>query len=527
MAEDRAIYRAIAVRGAWIVAVSANPHGLDQLIVPGWTRIVDDPALTVLPALYDTHLHLLEAARNMTLVSLDQARSIADCIALIRQRAAQTPPGDWIRTTNSWNEAALAEHRLPTRAELDEATRDHPVFVRRGGHLAIANSLALQRAGITSATPNPPGGTIGHLPDGTPNGVVEGGMVYVVMALIPPQSFAEQVDGLQRACQVFTGLGLGAARDPLIQRDELLIYQAAWERGALGLRCRLMVVVAPTGSVADRIALVEGLGVRSGFGGDGLRLWGLKMVMDGGVEGAALDAPNGGGGEAAAGHLNWNSDEMVAVVNAAVRRGWRIGTHAAGDRALRTLLDVYERVIADNPGLPPDTLVVEHALLANAVQRARAIRLGIPITVQHPLLYTLGRQMVEHWGVERAEAALPVHSWLDEGAALSAGSDYPAGSYDVTRSVWGLVTRRTEGAGVLGAREAIDQYTALRLYTAAGAQLDRESGRRGTLQAGRLADLVAFGADPVTCPTDDLLALRPVFTVVGGRPVYDPAGRLA
>ncbi|MFI5273377.1 MAG: amidohydrolase family protein [Ktedonobacterales bacterium] len=156
----------------------------------------------------------------------------------------------------------------------------------------------------------------------------------------------------------------------------------------------------------------------------------------------------------------------------------------------------------------------------------RAIRLGIRVTVQHPLLYSQGAAILRLWGPERAQAALPVRAWLDEGAQVSAGSDYPAASYDTMRSIWGLVTRGTQGAGTLGHEYAVDRYTALWLYTIAGARLSGESERRGTLQPHRLADLVAFPADPISCPVDEPLAIRPVFTMVGGRAMYDPDGRL-
>lgn len=524
MAEDRAVYRAIALRDEWIIAISSDPRGLDALISSG-THVVDDPTLTLLPALYDTHNHLLEAARNFSMVPLDQAHSIAEVVDLIRQRATGTPPGQWIQTTNAWNEANLAERRLPTAVELDAATSEHPVLVRRGGHNGVANSRALQLAGITRETPDPRGGTYGRLPDGTPNGILEGSAVYVVAGLIPAPAFQEQVAGLERASQIFSSLGIGTVRDPLIQRNELLLYQAAWEEDRLSLRCRPMVVISPLASVADRIALVEGLGVRSGFGDDWLRLWGLKFVMDGGVEGAALEQPFTTG-PAGTGHLNWDPDEMVTVANVAVRRGWRIGTHAAGDRATCTVLDVYERVLQANPDLPPGTLVLEHGILANAEQRARAIRLGIPVTVQHPLVYAQGAAMVKLWGPDRAQAAMPVRAWVDEGAQLSAGSDYPAAGYDPMRSIWGLVTRATEGAGVLGREFAVDQYTAWWLYTAAGMRLGSERHPHGALQPRWLADLAAYPTDPITCPVDKLLTLRPVFTIVGGRAVHDPEQRL-
>jgi predicted amidohydrolase YtcJ len=525
MADTRAVYRAVAVRDEWIVAVADDPHGLDGLITAG-TQVLDVPNLTLLPAFYDTHLHLMEAVRNFALVPVDRAHTIAELVDLIRQRAAQTPPGQWIQTTNAWNEMQLTERRLPTATELDSATPVHPVLVRRGGHNGVANSLALQLAGITSTTPDPKGGSYGRLADGTLTGWLEGAAVYVVAGHIPPTSLDDQVTSLRDACQVFSSLGIGAIRDPLIQRDELLLFQSAWERGLLSLRCRPMVLVSPLAPLADRIALVQGLGVRSGFGDDWLRIWGLKFVMDSGVEGAALEEPFVGD-PSNQGHLGWDPDDMVAVANEAVRRGWKIGTHAAGDRATRTVLDVYERVLQQNPGLPPGTLVIEHALLAPPAQRARAIRLGIPITVQQPLLYSQGAAMVKLWGPERAQSALPVRAWLDEGAQLSAGCDYPAAGYDPMRSLWGLVTRGTEGAGVLGQAYAVDQYTALWLYTAAGASFGGESARRGTLQPRRLADIVAFGEDPVTCPVDTLLSLRPAFTMVGGRVAHDPAGLLA
>jgi predicted amidohydrolase YtcJ len=323
---------------------------------------------------------------------------------------------------------------------------------------------------------------------------------------------------------MFSAAGLGAVRDPVVQLDELLLYQAAWERGGLSTRCRPMLIVTPTGTVAERITKIEGMGVRSGFGDDWLRLWGLKFVLDGGVDGGALDQPYADD-PSYTGHLNWDPDEMVAVVDAAVKRGWRIGTHAIGDRAVRTLLDVYERAIAANPGLVPGTLVMEHGFLADATQRARAIRLGVPVTIQHALLYTLGGELLQRWGPERTRNIMPVTKWLAEGAELSAGADYPAGPFEPMLDIWGMVTRGTKEVGIQGPEYAIDRYIAVQLYTVGGARLNRELDRRGTLQPGRLADLVAFHTDPMTCPIDDLPALQPIFTMVGGRAVHDP-GRL-
>ena len=520
MAQERNVYRALAIRDEWIVAVSEDPHGLDGLISAG-TRVLDAPEFTILPAFEDTHNHFILAAQNISLVPVDQAHTLAEFIDLIRQRAAQTPAGAWIQTSAAWHEVNLAEGRLPTAPELDEATREHPVVVRRGGHVAVANSLALKFAGITRETPDPHGGTILRFPDGTPTGVlIEAPAHSPVTKLVPPTTFEQMVEGLKLACREYNSYGIGIVRDPMVMRDQVAVYQALWEQGELTVRSRLMLSpMAPT--VAERMAIIEGFGVHSGFGDDLLKLWGLKFVLDGGAEGGALDEPyvNNPG---YCGHLLWNPDDLLALTNFAVRRGWKVGTHAIGDRAVRTLLDVYEQVVKENPGLKPGTLVLEHGFLADAGQRARAIRLGVSVTVQHPLLYTLGSVLVDGWGKERTREIMPVRAWLEEGASLSAGTDYPVSSFNPLLSIWGMVTRGTLKVGIQGPEYAIDQYTAVQLYTVAGARLNGESHRRGTLEPRRLADLVAFRSNPITCPIDDLPSLRPTFMLLGGRAVYDP-----
>jgi len=524
MAEDRAIYRAIALRDERIVAIAADPHGLDGLISAG-TRVVDDAGLTLVPAFYDTHNHLMEFVRNVALVPVGQARNVAEFVELIRRRAAKTPPGQWIQTSNAWHEQNLVERRMPSLGELDAATREHPVVARRGGHVALVNSVGLRLAGITRETPDPPGGRIGHTPDGSPNGILEGGARLPLMRLVPPLPFEEQVASMGEATRAFAAVGLGAVRDPVVMRDELPLYQAAWERGGLAVRCRPMFLSSPMGAVADRIAQIAGYAMRSGFGDDWLRVWGLKVILDGGAEGGALDQPYADDPKEF-GHLNWDPDELFQVANAAVKRGWRIGTHVVGDRGLRTLLDVYERVARETPGLPAGTLVIEHGFLADGEQRARAIALGVWVTVQPPLLYALGGELARRWGAARTRNVMPVRAWLEEGAQLSGGTDYPIGAYDPLRSIHGFATRATEKAGVQGPEYAIDRYTAIALYTVGGARLDRELDRRGTLGPGKLADLVASRADPLTCPVDDLLTLRPSLTVVGGRAAFDPEGLL-
>src|SRR5262249_39084671 len=210
---------------------------------------------------------------------------------LIRRRAAQTPPGDWIRTSNAWHESNLAEGRLPTAPELDQATRDHPVWVKRGGHVGVANSRALALARISAATPDPPGGAMKGSPDGPPTGkLLQAAAWTMVERLIPPPPLAQRADDLRRCCQQYNALGLGTIRDPIVTPDQVLVYQALRDQGGLSLRCRPMFLI-DRGTAADQMAAIARLGVRSGFGDDWLAIWGLKALMDGGVQGAALDQP--------------------------------------------------------------------------------------------------------------------------------------------------------------------------------------------------------------------------------------------
>jgi predicted amidohydrolase YtcJ len=430
-----------------------------------------------------TDNHQLLAARDLDYVPLEQARSIDELVQALRVAAARTPPG--------------------------------------------------QLAGITATSADPPSGTVVRLGDRTPAGVlIEAGALDPVRRLLPPVTEAQQADLLARQCRLYNRRGIGVVRDPGLVPGEVPVYQAVADRGELTTRTRLMFWVLPQATVADTLAYVDSLPVPgsvsgSGSGSDdgGLGIWGLKLGMDGGVEGGFLGQPyaNNPGFR---GHAFWEPDDFEQVVEHAVGRGWRLGCHAVGDRAVRRVLDAYERVAARHPGLPPGTLVIEHAFLADAQARARAVRLGVGITVQHPLLYSLGGNLVRYWGAERAGQVMPVRAWVDAGALIAAGSDCNVSFFDPPLSIWGLVTRGTRTARVQGPEYRVDTYTAIRLYTEAGGRMLGEDGSVGILAPGAFADIVGFRGDLLDCPVDDLPSQQSALTLVGGRPVHDPDGLL-
>ncbi|MFC0430987.1 amidohydrolase [Kutzneria buriramensis] len=505
--------RAVAVRGDRIVALSADPQGLDDL-VSRRTKVLELPGATVLPSFDDTHTHLIFAGLSAHDVPVHKTRTIPEFLELIRQRAAVTPAGEWIRTTTNWQELNLAERRMPTAAELDQATDRHPVLVKRGGHNDVVNSYALRLAGITEDTPVPPGGVIGRDDQGRLNGRLIDSAIGLVERLVPRADQAQRVDGLRLASSQYAARGIGTVRDCAVSLDDYTVLSAAHRDNALSTRVRALIAAFGLSGPA----LEELLDAMEDFRYNAdpwLQVWGLKFGLDGGLEAGATEDPYACD-HAYSGSLLWEPEALVEAVTAVVRRGWRVGTHAYGDRAVRVLLDVYEQVLAENPGLPANSLVMEHGGLAGPKQQDRAVALGIPVTIQQPLLHDTAEVEREYWGPERVAALFPARGWIDRGGLVAAGSDFPVGQFGAMRSVWGMTTRQTV-IGVQGIEHAVSYDEAVALHTTQAARLVGEDHLRGTLTPGRLADLTVWERDPATCFGEVLRDLNPIHTIVGGR----------
>ncbi|MFE9423128.1 amidohydrolase [Kitasatospora sp. NPDC006697] len=509
--------RALAVRGDRIAALSPDPDGLDHLVTAR-TEVRDLPGATVLPAFDDTHTHLVLAGHSAHDVPVHLARSIPELLDLIRERAARTPEGQWIRTTTNWQELNLAERRMPTAAELDRATDRHPVLLKRGGHNDVVNGCALRLAGITEHTPAPAGGVIGRDADGRLNGRLIDNAMPLVERLLPPADPAQRIDGLRLASAQYAATGIGTVRDCAVSPEDYAVLLATRAAGALNTRVRALISAIGLSGTAQLAGLLDAM-EEWRYGADPwLRVWGVKFGLDGGLEAGATEQPYACD-HAYSGTLLWEPAALAEAVEAVVRRGWRVGTHAYGDRAVRVLLDVYEQVLARNPGLPAGTLVMEHGGLAGPAQRARAAALGIPVTIQQPLLHDTAEVEREFWGPERVAALFPARGWLDQGALVAAGSDFPVGRFGAMRSVWGLTTRQTV-IGVQGPEHAISYREAVALHTTSAVRLLGEEALRGSLTAGRLADLTVWDRDPADCPPQELRDLLPSHTLLGGRPVH-------
>ncbi|RFU81950.1 exoenzymes regulatory aepa precursor [Trichoderma arundinaceum] len=515
--------RSLAILGQHIFSISENYNDLNHLIGPK-TRLINEPDSTVLPAFDDTHTHLMLAGQMQFDVPVHNANNIQEVLDLIRQRASTSEPGAWIFTTTNWQEFNLPEKRFPTIQELDEISSQHPIIVRRGGHNMVANSCALAYAGITKDTKPPPGGEIGKDENGEMTGLIQDSAVALIYKVQPPIEAETRIRGLEGASASYASTGIGCVRDCWVPIEDVPILQAAYDAGKLQTRFRGLISAIGLSSVDEVSQLLDQMEQwRHLQNHPWLSIWGVKFMLDGGIESGAMEEPyvsEGCGCNSPTdyrGRLLWDPEQMIAALDIVIRRGWRIGTHALGDRAVRIILDVYTELARRHPNMPPGTLVIEHGGLATAEQRARAAAINASVTIQLPLLHDIAGISEVYYGRDRVSRVFPVRQWLDSGVLTTAGSDFPVGRYGAMYSLQGLTTRKTV-IGVLGEEHAISLPEAIDLHTTTAAKFLGESNLRGMLTPGRYADLTIWRRDPFEMETvSEVQDAQTMYTIVGGQ----------
>jgi predicted amidohydrolase YtcJ len=497
----------------------------EALIGPD-TRVIDLGGRTVIPGLFDSHIHTVMGGLNEIAVALEAARSIADVQAAFAARARMTPKGAWIRGSSAWHESQLAEGRLPHRFELDAVTPDHPVILRRGGHVVIGNSTAFALAGITKETPDPQHGVIVRDPaTGEPTGVlVERAAFSLLLKHVPPPTRADYVEGLIGFTKKLNSRGITSTLEPGLTLDEIAAYMDLWHRKAMTTRVRILQRVH---CVDDVEALSSVLA--PDFGDDRLRIGGFKFSADGGIEAAFMHEPyRVVEGEQLdpqfVGKLilpPGGLDELREMFTIAASRGWQFQIHMVGDAAIDAILELVEQVAEKYPlGLLRWTMV--HIFLPSERALAKIKRLGLRATVQDQPV-KLGHNMVRYWGEERAARSIPIRSIVAAGIPTGGGTDAPVVGWNPFESMWWMVSRQvyTQSATrTLGGNEAVDRAVALDLYTRGSAETCFMEDKVGTLEPGKLADLAVLTDDPLTVPVDRLRDVRSVLTILSGQVVH-------
>lgn len=512
---------AVAVKSGRVVA-TGSATDLRELI-GRYTRVIDLAGRTVLPGFADCHMHLASDAANASMIDVrdlfTDVRSIPQILDKMRAAAAVAPKGEWIIARGSpIQELRLAEKRRLTRADLDPVLPDHPAYVSFGAHITQANSLALAARGITRHTPDPPGGTIERDPaSGEPTGVLKERAQFLLKEKQQPIGQAELERNVLSLLESCRRRGATTIHDIVASGREILAYVNLANAGLLPVRVHLLVRVIE--SKIDKESLLN-LGMIQNFGGDMLKLGGIKMSIDGGTTGrnGAFSEPLIGD-PTSSGIIRIEQDELDDAVLRYHKMGMRICTHAVGDIAHRMALSAYEKALTAHPRTDHRHRV-EHLgnWLFTPEELAWAKRLDIlpmpnPTGLRHvadiyaPLL-----------GEERMRWSYRFGTIVRAGFRSSFASDGPGGyPCDPLRDISTLVTRRTANGNIINKDEALTMDQALRAQTINAAYTGFEENRLGSIEPGKLADLVVLPVDPYTYPAEELIDVPVAMTVVGGQ----------
>lgn len=499
---------ALAVSGRRIVAVGAG-HDVLALRGPG-TRMVDLAGQTLIPGLVDAHAHIWKIGHLLTtLLDVRGVDSLAGLAAPLRDRAGRLAPGAWLQG-RGYNEARFPDRRPPTRVDLDAIIGDRPlVLMRTCAHIVVCNSVALERAGITRNTAPPPGGEIDRGEDGEPTGVLRETAIGLVLRHVPPPTADDYEAMITAALRHQLSLGITSTNDAGVGPELIDTYLRMDQDGRLPIRINVMALRRVDGVGPVPLPARRHLS-------DRLRIDTVKLFADGGLSGAtaALSVPYRHADTR--GVLRFEYDELLALAREAHESGWRVATHAIGDRAIDQVLRVYEAL---GPGLRRHR--IEHFGLPSADHLARAARLGVIAVPQTVFVHVLGRNFRQYLPDALLARAYPVRSMLDAGVTVALSSDAPVVEDDSPfRGIWAAMLRRDEDGYEIGSGQAITLDEALDAYTRGGAIASGDAGERGCLREGMLADLAVLSGHLRETPPEALTSLRVTQTWVGGHQAY-------
>lgn len=487
-----------------------------ELAAPGVPE-VDLQGCTLIPGFNDAHVHVAPLGMLLTQyvdVRVHVAPDIPAVLARLTERAQEEPVGSWIRGVG-YNEALLAEGRHLTRDDLDQASTAHPIVVTRTcGHIAVANSRALELANITAATPNPPGGVILHDAHGEPTGILQETAMTLIYQLIPEPPAEVTANAIRAAMQHQLSLGITSATDPAPDPAEVAVYRELEANGELSVRINLL----PVRRDGDKIFPLP-----QKFVSDRLRLDSVKFFADGGMTSAtaAISIPYrevGGHGV-----LIYDAEDLTELMLESHRAGFRMATHANGDVALEQVIRIYELCQERDPR-PELRHRLEHLALPAPDHLARCAQIGVMAATQTVFLPAMGATFRRYMPESYFPRAYGVRAMLDAGLTVALSTDAPVVPDDNPLIGLKAAIDRLDHAGhPLGAEQAITPYEALYAYTMGGAILSGDEANRGSITPGKWADLVVLSGDPLATPPEKMLYLRVEQTYVGGELMYQRA----
>lgn len=508
---------AVAVQGGRILAVGTN--GAIKKKAGSETEIIDVKGGFVLPGFIDSHVHFLNGGFSMMSIQLREAGSKEEFISRIAAKARSLRKGEWI-LNGDWDQTRFSPPELPRKEWIDEVTPDNPVCINRlDGHMILANGLALKVAGVTKSTPVPPGGEIVRDPvTGEPTGILKDAAMDLIYSRIPAPTPEQNLKAAQTAMKHAAELGVTSVQD-MSDPQSFEVYQELFHRNQLSVRLSVYIPVTEVEAMAS-------LKLRSPFGNDFLKLAGLKGFADGSLGSATAyffepytDNPKTNGLL----HEQMFPEGIIEKrILAADRSGLQVAVHAIGDRANAIILDIYAKVAAQN-GRRDRRFRIEHAQHLRPSDIPRFGELGVIASMQPYHAIDDGRWAENKIGAERARRTYAFRSLLEKGARLAFGSDWPVAPLDPIQGIYAAVTRRTiDDRNPQGwiPEQKISVAAAVRGYTSAGAFAEFAEGSKGSIEAGKLADLVVLDKNLFDIPPQDIRKARVRMTILGGRIIY-------
>jgi predicted amidohydrolase YtcJ len=467
---------------------------------------------TVVPGFIDAHAHIWKMGHLLTtMLDLRPVRGIEDLCRAVRQRGASLPAGAWLQG-RGFNEAMLAEQRRPTRDDLDRALPDRPVVLTRTcGHIFVANSAALNLAGITAQTQAPVGGVIEHDQSGQPNGLLHETAMGLILQVMPPPTASDYETMIRAALQHQLSLGITSSSDCGVAPELLDVYLELDRKGGLPAR----VLVMPLRRVDGRKDPVP---LPRKHVSDWLRVDTVKFLADGGLSGAtaALSIPYRH--VDSQGTLRFDEKELRTLCQESHDQGWRIATHAIGDVAIDQVLNIYESL-----GRHPEKLAhrIEHFGLPSNAQLARAAKLCVISAPQTIFLHELGKNFLEFVPDQFIPRTYPIRGMLDAGLTVALSSDAPVVADDnPLMGMSAAITRLSKEGVAIAPEQSISAREALYGYTMGGAIASGEADNRGSIRPGKWADVAVLSADPLATDAASLPGIIVEMTFVGGTKAY-------
>lgn len=504
---DSTIASAVAVDGTDIVAV-----GGDELLAQyRSSNMVDLGGKVLMPGFVDSHTHLRGRPRRH--IELGEIRSIEELKQQVRDKVTEIGTGEWI-TGYGWSEDVMAEQRRPLRADLDAAAPDNPVLLTRaGGHSAVANSMALRLAEITTDTPQPESGVIERGDDGELNGIIRERQ-DIVERLIPEASFEDVRDSLIAVLKKQLAFGITSFTHATgsIEAYPEWEYVYSRHRGSLP-RGRIQVYWEGPEAMAA-------FGKKTGDGDEHLQVGPIKIFVDGGFTGpAAYTKEPYKGEEEYRGKLSLPEEELERIIREAHAAGWQLGIHAIGDAAIELTVDEIAAALDDRPREDHRHYLNHFTVMPSAETMDKMAAYGIAITQQPNFTYTLDGRYSAYLDGARLAHNNPLRTPMDHGVHVAISSDIlPIGPMV---GIYAAVTRKGMSGRVFGGEEALTVMEALRGYTLNGAWLSFEEDRKGSIEPGKLADMIVLDRDILTINPDDIMDVEVEQTWLGGTLVYE------